>query len=414
MKKRVGFLFGTGAELDFKMPKGDEYLKKTILLDERDKSSNYLEELNKFFNKKYFTTVDGTSYTYYKYILNNVTLKSHLIKNYKYYGIPEDLVDEVKSNKKTLAEAFSDERFKEYGSFAAGILDSYFHTVVNPVKLGKHRFSKVFNYYWACYFAIVEGILENVEDAKFAKYYENNTIQYSKIIDGIKAFTRKLYKDHHYFRKDNSYYHLIVKYLINNSLPCSGVITTNYFNFAEREFKSICEQFSYPNGKLCYFEFPEFLEVKNISKINNSDVNGDKLFFPFIFGQSYTKPIINHFQIEEFKILRSILDKSDCLIILGYNINEDDMHINAYLHDFININHVIFVTDRTKKDIEEDIRFRLRYPKNKNKDNLKICTVTYGNNQKVVEDIFMMLEDKDKKILKKTTSMKNKFKKIKI
>ena len=41
----------------------------------------------------------------------------------------------------------------------AGSLDSYFHTIIDPYKYSVVRFSKIFNYYWACYFAILQDVL---------------------------------------------------------------------------------------------------------------------------------------------------------------------------------------------------------------------------------------------------------------
>ncbi|MBR3671595.1 MAG: hypothetical protein IKN68_03035 [Spirochaetia bacterium] len=414
MKKRVAFFFGAGAEQDFNMPTGDSYLKSTIMLEEKDKRAGFLDALSNFFNQEYYKNLNEKNYKYYKYIINNSTLKNHLINNYKYYGIPEKLINELKEKKRSLAEIFSEERFKEYGSFVAGILDSYFHTIVNPVKLGPHRFSKVFNYYWACYFAIVEGILQNVEDEKFAIFYKNNIIQYSKIINNIKVFIKELYKDHHYFQKDNSYYHLIAKRINGlENISCSGVITTNYFNFAEREFKSICKKFSYPNGKLCYFEFPEFLEVNDIFKINNSDITGEKIFFPFIFGQSYTKPIVHKLQIQEFWKMEEILNQSDCLVILGYNINEDDMHINSYIHEFIASKPVVVVVGAKQNDMDTKIRSRLRYAGN----NLKICSVEYENkqNQHIVDEIFKkLMADGENNCKNNKMKKESQFKKIEI
>lgn len=392
MKKRVSFFFGAGAERDFNMPTGDSYLKSTIMLEEKDKRAGFLDALSNFFNQEYYKSLNEKNYKYYKYILDNATLKNHLINNYKYYGIPEKLINELKEKKRSLAEIFSEERFKEYGSFVAGILDSYFHTIVNPVKLGPHRFSKVFNYYWSCYFAIIEGIFKNLKSniERFSSYYDN-IIKYGSILEDIVNFTKLLYTlDNIDFANDNSYYHLLVDKLEKiDNFSCSGVITTNYFNFAEREFKSICDNFSYPNGKLCYFEFPEFLEVKDVLKNNQNDkFTNERLFFPFIFGRSYTKPIVHDLQIKEFKKLKEILDDSDYLVILGYNINEDDMHINSYLHYFINAKPIIVVTDNKPEDIEGAIRSRLRCPNNKNKNNLKICSVDYRNKQQVVKAIF--------------------------
>ena len=41
----------------------------------------------------------------------------------------------------------------------AGSLDSYFHTIIDPYKYSVIRFSKIFNYYWACYFSILHDVI---------------------------------------------------------------------------------------------------------------------------------------------------------------------------------------------------------------------------------------------------------------
>ena len=76
------------------------------------------------------------------------------------------------------------------------------------------------------------------------------------------------------------------------------------------------------------------MEVKDASIENASDFTGEKLFFPFIFGQSLIKPIVSDIQIDAFTEFKSLLNKTDILVVLGYNINEDDNHINALLHKY--------------------------------------------------------------------------------
>lgn len=106
-----------------------------------------------------------------------------------------------------------------------------------------------------------------------------------------------------------SYYEMIICSF--NPDKISGVLTTIYFRYPELTEVSK-ENIVYLNGSLNMLYLPETLEVIDITKENLPE---DKLFFPFIFGQSYVKPIIHHHQIEQFEKMNTILTNSNCLVI---------------------------------------------------------------------------------------------------
>lgn len=453
-KKNLAFLFGAGAEIDFNLPSGFDFLKQTILLSDSDESVSVKEMkngINSFFREEYFIQNGFGKEKLYKHeksFFRDKDLKKRLYAEYVFDRkkeqdfYPNELKDKIFENGKlktekdncirAIKESFSDKTdglteketdfFKkcerefqkdvdakdaslEINRYIAGVLDSYFHTIINPVKFGVRRFSKIFNYYWACYFSIVHGILKNIDkhDPKYKDFYDGEKLFYKKILENLELFTTRLYEDSNSFLNEKSYYHFIKKYLKENpKYSLSGVITTNFFDFAERELKELYENlnatdfFAYPNGQLKMFEFPELLEVKDIKESEDCITNGSRLFFPFIFGQSYVKPIIHPIQIREFSKISKILSNADFLVILGFGINEDDNHLNTYLHDFANSHKILIVTNEKECDALPKYKSRLRLEK----DNLHICSVNFNNdrNEANVEKIFECLSFIDREL----------------
>lgn len=110
------------------------------------------------------------------------------------------------------------------------------------------------------------------------------------------------------------------------------------------------------------FEFPELLEVRDFSEQKEntaSPLSPKHIFFPFIFGQSYLKPVVDKRQTEKFHKFGKILDGSDILVVLGYNINEDDNHVNAFIHGYLKDKgkRLVVVTDN---EDEKTIRKKLK------------------------------------------------------
>lgn len=259
---------------------------------------------------------------------------------------------DLSANKKSLKSSIlnsliENERFKEtLPTGISHILDQNFHTIIDPHRHGKVPFSRIFNYYWSIFFLIYQHIVENMPNLQFS--YD---VSPKKIKEGVQAIYDESNIKSFVNKHQKSYYSLIQNEFENR---IEGVITTNYFKFAEHILKLSEERVAYLNGQLKYFEIPELLEVLDITK---EDLPEDKLYFPFILGQSYTKPIVSRYQIEAFYKMQRILDNSKVLIILGYNLNEDDNHINAYLHQYALEKPIIVVSNHSKID---DIRSKLR------------------------------------------------------
>ena len=162
---------------------------------------------------------------------------------------------------------------------------------------------------------------------------------------------------------------------------CTAIATTNYYHFCE----SIAGQENtiYLNGSLNLFEIPETLSICDASE---DTLPEGQLFFPFLFGQSFVKPIVHSKQTEAFHRFYDGLSNSDVLVILGYNLNEDDNHINAFLNEFIkNGKRIIYVTADDKSGFAENMKYR--------ETEFSLCKVTYGNNKEVIKNLFEMIEE---------------------
>lgn len=328
---------------------------------------------------------------------NNILISNHL----KYSNIKSPIWRNLFENSK------EDEIVYDTNIGMAGVLDSYFHTIIDPYKYGNVKFSKIFNYYWACYFTILRDILNffvKNNQNQFEKYLtekseenssdEDKTLNYSQVLENLHQLTKELYKlDIANISPDNCYYKLIKKQLDKheNDLECNCVITTNYYRFCE----IVSQNTIYLNGRLNYFEYPELLEVSDITQ---DELKKDKMFFPFIFGQSLVKPIINSKQICEFQKLADNLKSTDILVVFGFGINEDDNHINAFLHEYAEQGKTMIIVTENKNDkknsddkhekiddIKDEYEKKLKCD---NKANIVICQVEYGNNENVVNEIF--------------------------
>ena len=441
-KKKIAFLFGAGAEICFGLPSGDKYLKDTVLLnkDRSDYSSEDLgKALNSFFEDKYY----GGLYKYQRNFLGNqdspfISVLSEIIfqklydlkekndfarfnevhysflsnshisllkERFKDFNINFDIKlndentkkqmikyfknfyfstkDSDKNCNKLLNVIFESENIKvNYG----GLLDSYFHTIINPKLYGSVKFSYVFNFYWSCYFSILFPLLKL--KGKTSEYHNGNKIDILKILKNIKSVTKEIYEFDYTKVNNKNYYSELQNQIENNQkLECSGIITTNYSNISEQFLKCNTGPVSYPNGELRFFEIPENLEVIDLLE---EELPENKLFFPFIFGQSFVKPIVNEYQIEQFSKMKKILKNADVLIIIGYGINSDDNHINSYLRKFVNNKKIVYMT--SSKADDESVRIS-KVLHLENDSNLKCVTVNYGEIKNCVKRV---LEEADK------------------
>ena len=440
-KTKIAFFFGAGVEGkgNFGMEMGFDYLRKSLfasIFPDNNKESGFTCYLGKYWKGMSFFegtyaysshTVDGIEVLLKNLIMHRCEKDDDLKKTYqsqielllsldrlkKIYGNNfardgQDRMEEQDDLKEEFAKIVTGQREKyseiQFDIFKAlfshnqngriivdmnigvsGSLESYFHTIIDPAKYGKVKFSKIINYYWACYFTILRSVLRylythGVEKAKFYLCPPSYlTLDYEKVLNHLVDVTKLIYDTDLNYSMEGTYYQYIIDRLQEyaSDLLCVGVITTNYYRFCSK----INERTVYLNGQLKYFECPEYLEVVDLAK---DDIDRSTLCFPFLFGQSMLKPIVNHQQIREFAEFKSILDEADILIVFGFNINEDDNHINAFLHDFTQKKKIIIVTDQSESEFEAKKKLRC------DMTNIRFCKVSYepGSNERIVDQIF--------------------------
>ena len=157
---------------------------------------------------------------------------------------------------------------------------------------------------------------------------------------------------------------------------------------------------SYLNGALKYFEYPETLEIVSLASNIDSDPDPDlyrkRLAFPFIMGQSKVKPIIHPAQIKAYSSFIEGLSEADVLIVIGYNFNEDDNHINAIVRDYITSADkdkklIVVSGENNKIDILRRLRLDRTHPDDIEQaiDIVQYKTETgYRENREIIEECF--------------------------
>lgn len=193
---------------------------------------------------------------------------------------------------------------------------------------------------------------------------------YCLILDNLEYYTKAIFEEPWSDTLKKHFYYNQKYYSENEFYEVTGILTTNYtplVNITEI-FNS---KIAYLNGKINQFEYPYELTIKDFTK----DERGKSdFYFPFVMAQSALKPIIAPQQIKEYSLASRILRSSNALVIIGYNINEDDNHVNSFIVDFLRRdpinNRVIFCKyTRAKETYDEakchkDICGRLRIAKN--------------------------------------------------
>ena len=362
-EKQITFFFGAGAEAVFGMPMGAQYTLDTILSER----SQMIEALRSFYKGKtneYSTTYVGQylfnkdSHTFREIVHRaaealavepkDVDEESKLVLNcfnYNDTATEKAFFDEVRKvfeyvvididklpNEGKRPQCISGvdvpkkylslmEQFSYYGS-----VEKDFSTIINPKEAGSRRFWRLINYFWSAYFSIIIPVLNL--SSKYCDNAEYNKNKYSYILSHLEEVVRYIYLNEFRIEIDekyqSSYYGELKK-----AFPNSNAVTTNYTPFLE--FAEFAETI-FLAGKLSQFEIPEELRVIEIG--GNEDI-ANKFIFPYMSTQAPLKPIVDCVQLKEYSKFINILGNTDVLVIIGYNINDNDNHINALLRDFL-------------------------------------------------------------------------------
>lgn len=381
--KDVCFLFGARAEADYKLPLGEQFTTETIL----KKRTKMYNELDQFYSKR---MVNGyiESYKHEYLFTKNSNAFFEIIYRALKQCYEESKYEDIDEDTKSLFQylyssdnphATTKEAFKKnvvnklyqyiisdidaqngrnhykYKSLLNrmtfyGSVEKDFSSIIDPKGAGLKQFWRFVNYLWSAFFSIVLPLLDNSEsfiDKTYYAQYQKN--KYRAVLDNLQDVVAFLYSNEYLSEvQSNGYYEKI-------SSKFSGriynVITTNYTPFV----KNIFNNAAYVAGELSSFEYPHHLEVKNIIQ---SGLKTKAFVFPFLLTQAPVKPIIEPKQISQYSNMHTTLKNSKYLIILGYNINSNDNHINSYIRQFVmrNKTHLIFCkySPETLSDSEID------------------------------------------------------------
>lgn len=362
-EKQMTFFFGAGAEAVFKMPLGAQYTLDTIL----SKRSQMMTALKNFYSGRandYSSNhvvqhlFSEDSHTFREIVHraartlwdseNNIDSDSRRIIELSQYD-PKDTAaakkfyEEVKKvfeyvvididkphNNNKRPQYISEDgspysslmhKFSYYGS-----VEKDFSTIINPKEAGTYRFWRLINYFWSAYFSIIISVLNL--SSKYRGNAEYNKNKYAYILSHLDEVVRYIYSNEFRAEIDEKYQSSYYSKL-KQAFPNSSAITTNYTPFLEfAEF----DKTMFLAGKLSQFEIPEELRVVDIG--DNEDI-ANKFIFPYMSTQAPLKPIVDSVQLREYSKFMNVLDDTDVLVIIGYNINDNDNHINALLRDFL-------------------------------------------------------------------------------
>lgn len=244
-------------------------------------------------------------------------------------------------------EIISDKSKKErlinmYPSFM-GMIENKFPTIIAPTILGQVKFWQVVSCFCRAYLFLVQQVLQR-ED------YESFLNPTKKLIEEIRGVSKK--------KGDRKNYYTIVKEL--SSTHDFSVVTTNYTLYCEEISGLDTKHIAYVHGRIGLFESPKNLCVYDVEQ---DILNGDTVF-PYLFIQSGIKPIIERRQIEEYSKMISFMDDAESIIITGYNLNNDDNHINSIIRSAImkgkRVVYLAFDDGKMGLPLRKDIMKKLR------------------------------------------------------
>lgn len=348
-------LFGAGAEYDFGLSTGDNFAKKVVGIgtNKFDKAIKefYKGKANNWYPPYYFTKWEEKDLLLAAQKKAWIT-EAHEIKSISLFN------EEVNASVKNLRKKERKELLENYTSYM-GLIDEYFHTIISPKALGPHKFWALITCYWRAYLTLASAILPYMD---LQEIMSDPLLAYHEMAEYASAYT-----------DCTNYYAEVRKKTPGRDI---NIITTNYTPFCEKISGLGDDKIAQVHGSFKWFERPDTLEVIDITSETDDISRFDGYYFPFIFLQSGTKPIIHSSEIKEWGKAVSFLENSDRLIIVGYRINCDDNHLNGMLREYVLLGKelIYLCIDNTTK---EDILKRLRIYENK--DNVKIHSVTKGN-----------------------------------
>ena len=277
-----------------------------------------------------------------------------------------------------------------------GYLEQYYSALIDPNedKTTNSKQWTLINFYWSCYFAIVEPLLKTLGGSgKDALPKELKTKEdYFEVLDHLPELTKILWT-HRFLEnreqgdeKELHYYEALTGVF-------DYVMTTNYTPLILQVFPENGEgdnarlegKVIRLSGSLAQFERRDTLTVDSLDQSLTGWKADRSLYFPFLMSQSPVKPMINTAQLRQYARALDALDKTDELVVLGYSFTKNDEHVVTIVREWLSGNgvrgprtlvYLAYVGENTLEQKRKELEKCLR---------LDFDNLSYGNQVKVLK-----------------------------
>lgn len=177
----------------------------------------------------------------------------------------------------------------------------------------------------------------------------------------------------------NDGYYTDLVYCKNHQMVVNAIGTSNYNNIVEKVLKDndieLASKIYHLNGSVTDYYNPYKNTVVNC--VDSTTVPTDQIYVPFILTQSGLKPFTSVNISRRYVDLFDNFKESDAIVVIGYNFNSDDSHINGLFRELIETNgkKLFWVTLKkntpdSKRELLTSLRLGLEF-----KDNVELISV---------------------------------------
>lgn len=327
---KICCFFGAGAESSFGLSGGKDFAKVVLGVKEEvidEAIEEYYKDKDKSYDSWYPEYPGKGRLVIGKDSIYKAAIKKKHFELEKEFDNKTKFENQIKSELNELNEQDKENLLTHYTSYM-DLIDNYFHTLIAPKYFGPHNFWKVVSCYTRAYLYLVGQIL--YKKSKTDKIIITKDM-YVDILKYPKSTMDKILDKCQNEQETNSYYKVLSEYqneicvITTNYTPLCRCITNNKNNETN-------DNIAYLNGRFGLFESARELRVYDVEE---DELPKNEVLFPYIFIQSGVKPIIDIKQLREYNKAIRFLDEVDELIIVGYEMNGDDNHINSLIRSFL-------------------------------------------------------------------------------
>lgn len=369
---KLTLFFGAGAEIDYGQVSGAEFAESIIqnkYIEQRksltgNKASEYQQLINHNSKNIFLQTINNYREEAEKCIAKDDVYKCiqyYSTKNPEYYESVRGLCNgwyKLLQNVDNKTKEHAVRKFFLKNALFLDALDSKFNALRKSEMTDKAR--KVINTYWIIYILMLTKLYKLDEDFEWSHEAIFDLLNNP---DACRAYDVNVER--------NTYYRIIreryQRKLSQNSTVENlyQIITTNYTDILEQElgFKGgskKCDQIIHLHGSLNLFEDLERLVIYDCTKKEDREeaFSRKEHIFPYILIPSGVKPIICKKQICDFYEFNKKLEVTSILIVVGYQFNLEDNHINSMIGEWIRGNagkpkRMIYLNYENKMDWEK-------------------------------------------------------------